>query len=125
MSGLPKWLRQAFGDTYSEDVIDSRMPTEDERERLEIPPDTPVTIIKGLTLDGQHWTLHFMTRSLCQADAVWLPLRRGARTLACHLHLDPLRVVDAPKVALWSAMLKDRHNLDALRHESNNGPAPL
>jgi hypothetical protein len=56
---LPKWLRQAFGDTYSENLIVSRMPTEEERQQPEIPPDTPVTIIKGTTRDGEHGTLHF------------------------------------------------------------------
>jgi hypothetical protein len=56
---LPKWLREAFGDTYSEDLIVSRMPTEEERQQPEIPPDTPVTIIKGTTRDGEHGTLHF------------------------------------------------------------------
>jgi DNA-binding GntR family transcriptional regulator len=62
ISGLPKWLREAFGDTYREDIVDSRMPTDEERERLEIPPDTPVTIIKGLTRDQEHRTLHFIDK---------------------------------------------------------------
>lgn len=62
VSGLPKWLREAFGETYSEDVVDSRLPTDEERERLEIPEGTPVTIIKGLTRDGQHRTLHFIDK---------------------------------------------------------------
>jgi DNA-binding GntR family transcriptional regulator len=61
-SGLPKWLREAFGPTYSEDVVDSRMPTEEECALLEIPAATPVTIIKGLTRDGQHRTLHFIDK---------------------------------------------------------------
>jgi GntR family transcriptional regulator len=62
VSGLPKWLRQAFGDTYSSDLIDSRMPTEEERQQLESPPDTPVTIIKGTTHDAEHRTLHFIDK---------------------------------------------------------------
>jgi hypothetical protein len=41
VSGLPKWLREAFGDTYSEDVIDSRMPSDAEREELQILPTLP------------------------------------------------------------------------------------
>jgi hypothetical protein len=41
------------------------------------------------------------------------------------LDLDPIRIMDAPKVALWGALLKSRHDLDALRHKPNNGPAPL
>jgi DNA-binding GntR family transcriptional regulator len=40
-SGLTKWLGQAFGDLYGEDLIDSRMPTPEERERLEIPRTRP------------------------------------------------------------------------------------
>jgi hypothetical protein len=62
VSGLPKWLREAFGPTYSEDLIDCRIPTDEERERLEIPDATPVTIIKGLTRDQQHRTLHFIDK---------------------------------------------------------------
>lgn len=62
ISGLPKWMQEAFGDTCSEDVIDSRMPTDKEREELEIPEGVPVTIVKGLTRDGQHRTLHFIDK---------------------------------------------------------------
>jgi GntR family transcriptional regulator len=62
VSGLPVWLREAFGPTYSEDLIDARMPTPGERERLEIPEDTPVLIIKGVTRDQQHRTLHFIDK---------------------------------------------------------------
>jgi GntR family transcriptional regulator len=63
ISGLPVWLREAFGDTYSEDLIDARMPTEDEVKRLEIPPDTPVLIVKGMTFDaGQSRPLHFIDK---------------------------------------------------------------
>jgi GntR family transcriptional regulator len=58
-SGLPVWLREAFGDTYSEDLIDARMPTEEEVERLEIPDGVPVLIVKGMTYDGQSRPLHF------------------------------------------------------------------
>lgn len=62
VSGLPKWLREAFGDTYSDDVIDARMPTAAERKQLEIPPRTPVLVIKGTTRDGQHRVLHFIDK---------------------------------------------------------------
>jgi GntR family transcriptional regulator len=61
-SGLPTWLGQAFGPIYGEDLVDSRMPTEEERERLEIPPDTPVTVIKGINRDQQHRVLHFIDK---------------------------------------------------------------
>lgn len=62
VSGLPKWLREAFGDTYSDDVIDARMPTPEESERLEVPEGTPVLVIKGTTRDGQHRVLHFIDK---------------------------------------------------------------
>ena len=61
VSGLPEWLGEAFGDNYNEDVIDNRMPTDDEREELQIPPP-PVTTIKGLTNDGQHRTPNFIDK---------------------------------------------------------------
>jgi DNA-binding GntR family transcriptional regulator len=60
--GLAKWLGEAFGPLYGEDVIDSRMPTPEERERLEIPPDTPVTIIKGVNRDSEHRPLHYIVK---------------------------------------------------------------
>lgn len=62
VSGLPVHLRTAFGATYSEDAVDARMPTAEERERLEIPENTPVLIIKGTTRDQQHRTLHFIDK---------------------------------------------------------------
>ena len=60
--GLPKLLGQAFGPLYGEDLIDARMPTPEERERLEIPPDTPVTVIKGVNRDSEHRALHFIEK---------------------------------------------------------------
>ena len=61
-SGLTKWLGEAYGDLYGEDLIDSRMPTPEERERLEIPENTPVTVIKGLNRDSQHRPLHYIEK---------------------------------------------------------------
>jgi GntR family transcriptional regulator len=58
VSGLPVHLRTAFGPTYSEDQVDARMPTSEEREVLEIPEGTPVLIIEGNTRDQQHRILH-------------------------------------------------------------------
>jgi GntR family transcriptional regulator len=60
--GLPKHLGQAYGHLYGEDVIDSRMPIEEERELLEIPEGTPVTIIKGVNRDAQHRPLHYVVK---------------------------------------------------------------
>jgi DNA-binding GntR family transcriptional regulator len=60
--GLTKWLGEAFGPLYGEDLIDSRMPTPEERERLDIPPDTPVTVIKGTNRDHEHRPLHYIVK---------------------------------------------------------------
>jgi GntR family transcriptional regulator len=61
-SGLPKWLGEAFGPLYGEDLIDARMPTPEEREQLGIPEGVPVTIIKGLNRDSQHRPLHYVQK---------------------------------------------------------------
>jgi GntR family transcriptional regulator len=60
VSGMPKWLREAFGDFYSEDVLTTRMPTPQEQERLDLPPGTPVQIIKGGSYDQENRPLHFI-----------------------------------------------------------------
>jgi GntR family transcriptional regulator len=60
--GLPKLLGDAFGPLYGEDMIDARMPTPSERKTLEIPPRTPVTIIKGINRDSQHRPLHYIVK---------------------------------------------------------------
>ena len=60
--GLPKLLGQAFGPLYGEDMVDARMPTPDERERLEIPPATPVVVIKGVNRDSEHRPLHYIVK---------------------------------------------------------------
>jgi GntR family transcriptional regulator len=61
-SGLPKWLSQAYGPLYGEDLIDARMPTPEERELLEIPQDTPVVVIRGVNRDNQHRALHYIVK---------------------------------------------------------------
>jgi DNA-binding GntR family transcriptional regulator len=43
---LPELLREAFGETYSHDVITTRMPTLSEQQRLDLQPGTPVLVIK-------------------------------------------------------------------------------
>jgi GntR family transcriptional regulator len=60
--GLPKWLGQTYGPLYGEDLIDSRMPTPEERERLEIPENTPVTVVKGVNRDSEHRPLHYIIK---------------------------------------------------------------
>jgi GntR family transcriptional regulator len=60
--GLTKWLGDAFGPLYGEDVIDSRMPTPEEQETLEIPEGTPVTVIKGTNRDHEHRPLHYIVK---------------------------------------------------------------
>jgi GntR family transcriptional regulator len=47
VSGLPKWLREAFSDTYSEDVVDARMPTPEEAERLQMDENSPCSSSRG------------------------------------------------------------------------------
>jgi len=58
--GMPEILREHFGDTYSHDVITTRMPTPQERERLDLDPGTPVQLIHGGTYDQDNRTLHFI-----------------------------------------------------------------
>jgi GntR family transcriptional regulator len=56
--GLPKHLGERYGPMYGIDWLDARMPTSAEREQLEVPPDTPVTVIEGTNYDSQHRALH-------------------------------------------------------------------
>ena len=58
--GMPTWLRQAFGETYSEDLIDARGATADEASKLEVEPGSPVVVTKGITRDQQERTLHYI-----------------------------------------------------------------
>jgi DNA-binding GntR family transcriptional regulator len=57
---MPEHLREAFGDTYSNDVLTVRMPTRAEQQRLDLPPGTPVQVIQGGTYDQQHRPLHYI-----------------------------------------------------------------
>jgi GntR family transcriptional regulator len=58
--GMPEILREAFGETYSADVITCRMPSAQERDRLDLDPGTPVLVILGATYDSQRRPLHFI-----------------------------------------------------------------
>ena len=58
--GMPELLRDAFGETYSHDVITTRMPTPSEQRRLDLQPGTPVLVIKGGTYDQDNRPLHFI-----------------------------------------------------------------
>jgi DNA-binding GntR family transcriptional regulator len=58
--GMPELLREAFGDTYSTDVLTVRMPTVAEVQRLDLPRGLPVQIIHGGTYDAEHRPLHFI-----------------------------------------------------------------
>lgn len=60
VSGLPRWLREAFGPTYSTDLVDARAATADEAARLEVDPGSPVLLVKGTTRDQSHRVLHFI-----------------------------------------------------------------
>jgi GntR family transcriptional regulator len=61
LHGQPRWLREAFGPFYSEDVVDVRTASEDEARKLELEPGSPVMITKGVTRDQQHRTLQFIS----------------------------------------------------------------
>jgi GntR family transcriptional regulator len=58
--GMPEILRNAFGDTYSHDVLTTRMPTPQERQRLDLDPGTPILVIRGGTYDRDNRPLHFI-----------------------------------------------------------------
>jgi GntR family transcriptional regulator len=58
--GMPEHLREAFGPTYSHDVLTVRMPSQSEQQRLDLPPGTPVQIIQGGTYDQEHRPLHYI-----------------------------------------------------------------
>jgi DNA-binding GntR family transcriptional regulator len=57
---MPEILRDAFGDTYSHDVLTVRMPSPRERQRLDLDPGTPVQLIHGGTYDQENRPLHFI-----------------------------------------------------------------
>src|SRR6266508_2537188 len=60
VSGLPRWLREAFGETYSTDVLTVRMPTPAEQQKLDLPRGVPVQVIQGGEFDGEHRPLHYI-----------------------------------------------------------------
>lgn len=56
IGGMMNWIEDAgYGPLWWEDTITSRMPTQQERETLDMPPGVPVTVIVGPTLapDGR------------------------------------------------------------------------
>jgi DNA-binding GntR family transcriptional regulator len=58
--GMPELLREAFGETYSSDVLTVRMPTTTEQQRLDLPRSVPVQIIHGGTYDSERQPIHFI-----------------------------------------------------------------
>jgi GntR family transcriptional regulator len=60
VSGLPRWLREAFGETYSTDVLTVRMPTVAEQQRLDLPRSVPVQVIRGGEFDAERRPLHYI-----------------------------------------------------------------
>jgi GntR family transcriptional regulator len=60
VSGLPRWLREAFGETYSTDVLNVRMPTPAEQKRLDLPRGVPVQVIQGGEFDRERRPLHYI-----------------------------------------------------------------
>jgi GntR family transcriptional regulator len=58
--GMPEILREAFGETYSHDVLTVRMPNPDERLRLNLDRGTPVLVIRGGTYTQRNEPIHFI-----------------------------------------------------------------
>jgi GntR family transcriptional regulator len=58
--GMPEILRKHFGETYSHDVLLVRMPSPQERQRLDLDPGIPVQLIHGGTYDQDNRPLHFI-----------------------------------------------------------------
>lgn len=58
--GMPTHLRDAFGDTYSEDWVIARRATDAEARDLEMEPGEPVMAIQGITRDMDERTLHYI-----------------------------------------------------------------
>jgi GntR family transcriptional regulator len=77
MPGLPRWLHEAFGPTYSEDTITARTPTAVEQERLEMSAGTPVLIVKSTERDSQHRPVHFKS-TVAAAGRIEFSYRYGA-----------------------------------------------
>ena len=61
-SGLPKWLGEAFGPIYGEDIIDCRLPTPEEAALLEVDEGQPMLVIKGTNRDQQQRALHYIIK---------------------------------------------------------------
>lgn len=76
VSGMPTWIRNAFGATYSEDLINTRLVTDQEAGPLEVEPGTPVITIKGFTRDQAHRALHYI-RVVVAPDRMPLGYRYG------------------------------------------------
>jgi GntR family transcriptional regulator len=60
VGGMPEHIRKAFGQTYSHDVLTARMPNQQEADRLDLPPGTPVQVIHGATYDQDNRPLHYI-----------------------------------------------------------------
>lgn len=60
VGGMPEALRQAFGQTWGEDVLTVRMATLEEAERLSLEKGQPVQMIDGATYDAEHRPLHYI-----------------------------------------------------------------
>jgi GntR family transcriptional regulator len=75
--GTPRWLREAFGPTWSEDVLSARMPTPAERDHLDLEPGTPVQTIAGATYDAERRCLHYI-EVIAPAGRIEFAYRYGA-----------------------------------------------
>jgi GntR family transcriptional regulator len=81
IGGQLNWLEEEFGPIHHLDVITSRMPTQRERELLDLPPGVPVTIINGTTFDQDNQVLTHIVKTIA-SDRLELAYAYGKKAAA-------------------------------------------
>jgi GntR family transcriptional regulator len=79
VGGQLDWLEEAFGPLHHLDVITARMPSQRERELLDLPPGTPVTVVNGTSFDQDNQVLTHIVRAIA-ADRLELAYTYGTTT---------------------------------------------
>jgi len=79
IGGQLNWLEDAFGPLHHLDVITARMPTQRERELLDLAPGTPVTILNGTTFDQDNQILTHIVKAIA-SDRLELAYSYGTAT---------------------------------------------
>ncbi len=78
IGGMMNWIEDAgYGPLWWEDTITSRMPTQQEREVLDLAPGVPVTVIVGPTLDPEGRALAYYV-GILPGDRMERTYRYGA-----------------------------------------------